>query len=200
MDFEEMKKIWDTQNNQPLYAIDEDALHRRVKAKKNNTKRTTNKTELILIAANIFAGGLVIISRYIKDNATLVSTTMGVMMLITGAYLIFLRARRIKRDQQVDTSVLGDLDNALENINYRVSLSRSMIWYAMLVAFLTLYSVFDNEKSIDLIILIAVFFVVGLLLSIWEYRHCHVGKRDQLLALKQKLVNDLDFDYSKDQS
>jgi hypothetical protein len=198
MDFEEMKKIWDIQNNQPLYAIDEEALHNRVKAKKNNTKRTTNKTELILIAANFFAGGLVIISRYIKDNATLVSTLMGVMMLITGAYLIFLRTRRIKRDEQVDTSVLGDLDNALKNINYRVSLSRSMIWYAMLVSFLTLYSVFDSDKSMDLIILIAVFFVIGLLLSMWEYRHCHVGKRNQLLALKQKLINDLDFDYSKD--
>lgn len=198
MDFEEMKKIWDTQNNQPLYAIDEEALHNRVKAKKNSTKRTTNKTELILIAANVFAGGLVIISRFIKDNATLVSTFMGVMMLITAVYLIFLRVRRIRRDEQVDSSVLGDLDNALKNINYRVSLSRSMIWYAMLVSFLTLYSVFDSEKSMDLIILIAVFFVVGLLLSIWEYRHCHVGKRNQLLALKQKLINDLDFDYSKD--
>ena len=166
MDFEEMKKIWDTQNNQPLYAIDEEALHNRVKAKKNSTKRTTNKTELILIAANVFAGGLVIISRFIKDNATLVSTFMGVMMLITAAYLIFLRARRIKRDQQVDNSVLGDLDNALENINYRVSLSRSMIWYAILVSFLTLYSVFDSEKSIVFILLVSVFFVIGIFMSI----------------------------------
>ena len=198
MDFEEMKKIWDTQNNQPLYAIDEEALHNRVKAKKNSTKRTTNKTELILIAANVFAGGLVIISRFIKDNATLVSTFMGVMMLITAAYLIFLRARRIKRDQQVDNSVLGDLDNALENINYRVSLSRSMIWYAILVSFLTLYSVFDSQKSIVFILLVSVFFVIGIFMSRWEYKHCHLGKRDQLLALKQKLINDLDFDYSKD--
>lgn len=198
MDFEEMKKIWDTQNNQPLYAIDEEALHNRVKAKKNSTKRTTNKIELILIAANFFGGGLVVISRLIKDNATLVSMAMGAMMLITGVYLVFLRARRIKRDQQVDTSVLGDLDNALQNINYRVSLSRAMNWYAMLVAFFALYSVIDSEKSIVFILLVSAFFVVGLLLSRWEYRHCHVGKRNQLLALKQKLINDLDFDYTKE--
>uniref|UniRef100_UPI004047488D hypothetical protein n=2 Tax=Roseivirga sp. TaxID=1964215 RepID=UPI004047488D len=198
MEFEEMKKIWDTQNNKPLYAIDEDALHKRVKAKQISTKRVTNKTEIALIAANLCAGGFIGVSNYMKGSTNLVAIAMGLMMLITGAYLIFLRYRRIQRDQQVDTSVLGDLDNALENINYRVNLSRSMIWYALLVALFTLYSVIDSEKSTVFILLVSAFFVVGLLLSRWEYRHCHVGRRNQLLALKQKLINDLDFDYSKD--
>lgn len=198
MEFEEMKKIWDTQNNQPLYAIDEVALHGRVKAKKNSTKRVTSKTEIVLIAANLFAGSLIGVSHYLKGSTNLVAIAMGLMMLITGAYLMFLRYRRIQRDQQVDTSVLGDLDNALENINYRISLSRSMIWYCVLVAFFTIYSVIDSEKSIVFILLVSVFFVIGIFMSRWEYKHCHLGKRDQLLALKQKLINDLDFDYTKD--
>lgn len=198
MEFEEMKKIWDTQNNQPLYAIDEDALHKRVKAKKNSTKRVTSKTEIALIAANLLAGSLIGVSHYMKGSTNLVAIAMGLMMLITGVYLMFLRYIRIQRDQQVDTSVLGDLDNALENINYRVNLSRSMIWYALLVACFTIYSVIDSEKSIVFILLVSVFFVIGIFMSRWEYKHCHLSKREQLLALKQKLINDLDFDYSKD--
>ncbi|MFT7270444.1 MAG: hypothetical protein ACI905_002672 [Roseivirga sp.] len=195
MEFEEMKKIWDTQNNQPLYAIDEAALSRSVKAKKNNTKKTTNMTEWILIVANLFAGAVILITRYLKENGNLVAIGMGVMMLITACYLLFLRNRRIKLDQQVDTSVLGDIDNALKNIDYRISLSRSMIWYCVLVAAFTLYSVIDSEKSTIFIISVAAFFVVGLALSRLEHKYFHIGKRNKLLALKDKLINELEFDY-----
>src|SRR4051812_1101237 len=33
MEFDEMKKIWDAQNNQPLYVIDEKGLHNRIQSK-----------------------------------------------------------------------------------------------------------------------------------------------------------------------
>jgi hypothetical protein len=33
MEFDEMKKIWDAQNNQPLYVLDEKALHNRFSGK-----------------------------------------------------------------------------------------------------------------------------------------------------------------------
>ena len=35
MEFEELKKIWDTQNNKPMFIIDEEALHRTIQKKKN---------------------------------------------------------------------------------------------------------------------------------------------------------------------
>ena len=35
MEFEDLQKIWDTQNNKPMYVINEEALHRRILSKKN---------------------------------------------------------------------------------------------------------------------------------------------------------------------
>ena len=35
MEFEDMKKIWDEQNNENIYAINESELHRRVIRNKN---------------------------------------------------------------------------------------------------------------------------------------------------------------------
>jgi len=49
MEFKEMKKIWDTQNDEALYVINEDALHRRIKAKKMGTKRRPVSQNLYLL-------------------------------------------------------------------------------------------------------------------------------------------------------
>ena len=46
MEFDEIKKIWDAQNNQPLYVIDEKALHNRIQSKMN-VKHLTNISDWI---------------------------------------------------------------------------------------------------------------------------------------------------------
>src|SRR4051812_47574418 len=41
MEFDEMKKIWDSQNNEPLYAINEKALYNRILSKKKQAHHIT---------------------------------------------------------------------------------------------------------------------------------------------------------------
>ena len=192
MEFDDMKKIWDTQNNEALYAINESALHKRIQAKKRGTKRMTSMTEIILIAANLIAGGMVIISHLIKNSSNIPIFIMGGLMLTIGLYIGFLRHRRIQRDQQTDLSMLGDIDNAIKNINYRIWLSQSMVSFGLLVIGFTMFSVINSDKSLFTTILIGGFFVIGFALSLWEHKHFHVGKKRQLLALREKLVNDLE--------
>ena len=190
MEFEEMKKIWDTQNNEALYAINESALQRRIQAKKEGTKRTTDRVELLLIASNLISGGWVIISQLMKITPKVPALTMGGIMLAIGIYLIVLRLNRIKRDQQTDMSMLGDLDNALENIGYRIKLSQSMIWYCILIAAFSIFSVWNSDKSAMTLFLVVCFFIIGLVLSRWEHKRFHIGKRRQLMALKEKLTDE----------
>ena len=191
MEFEEMKKIWDTQNNEALYAINESALHKRIQAKKRGAKRTTTITEVILIASNLVSGAMVIVSHLLKNSGNIPIFIMGAIMIIMGCYIGYLRYMRIKRDNQTDVSMLADLDNAIENVNYRVSLSRSMTLYYLLIIGLTMYSVVNSDKSLLATILIACFFVIGFIMSRWEHKRFHLGKKQQLLALRNKLVNDL---------
>ena len=46
MEFEEMRKIWDSQNNAPIYAIDESTLYKRIKSKGNRASRIANTNEI----------------------------------------------------------------------------------------------------------------------------------------------------------
>jgi len=60
MEFDEMKKIWDAQNNQPLYVIDEKALHSRIQSKMNTLLRFTSISEWMLILINLGTGGILL--------------------------------------------------------------------------------------------------------------------------------------------
>ena len=62
MEFDEMKKIWDAQNNQPLYVMDENALYKRIQSKMNSLLHVTSTSELGLIVINLFTG-IVLIAR-----------------------------------------------------------------------------------------------------------------------------------------
>ena len=56
MEFEEMKKVWDSQNNEMLYGINEKAMHNHILSKKKQANHITNASELILIIANATTG------------------------------------------------------------------------------------------------------------------------------------------------
>ena len=64
MEFEELQKIWDSQNKRPLYVINEEALHQRILAKKSQASHITNFSELLLIAVNTGAGALILWSAF----------------------------------------------------------------------------------------------------------------------------------------
>jgi hypothetical protein len=64
MEFDELQKIWDTQNKKPLYVINEQALHNRIVAKKHQVVHTAVVTEWILIIANAISGGFVLQQNY----------------------------------------------------------------------------------------------------------------------------------------
>ena len=68
MEFEEMKKIWDTQNNEPMYAINEAALHQRIRAKRNRAKWNADFTEVGLVVIAIAVSGFLFIKNRGGDN------------------------------------------------------------------------------------------------------------------------------------
>ena len=56
MEFDELKQVWDSQNNELLYAINEQALHNRILSKKKQAYHITNVSELLMIIVNMGAG------------------------------------------------------------------------------------------------------------------------------------------------
>ena len=66
MEFEEMKKIWDSQNNEVLYGINEKAMHNHILSKKKQAYHITNASELILIIANAVMGCVILGMNFIS--------------------------------------------------------------------------------------------------------------------------------------
>jgi hypothetical protein len=54
MEFEEMQKIWDSQNNETLYAINEKSLHNSIKQKGRNINKYVMFFEWAMIVSTLF--------------------------------------------------------------------------------------------------------------------------------------------------
>lgn len=61
MEFTEMKMIWDSQNEEPLYAMNEAALHGVVRRKNEEINRCLSRCYAIEIAMGAVCGALMLI-------------------------------------------------------------------------------------------------------------------------------------------
>lgn len=191
MEFDELKKIWDTQNNQPMYAINEKALHRRVIAKKKSASKIANWMEVILIGVNLVGGSMLLFGVLFKgkEDETFIYLLMAIMY-VTPLYLFYKRSKRKKFESQFERTMMGDLEHALSNASYSEVLSRTMQVYFAFIAILTLFSLwFDKNTSLIPMIGFALLFIFTLYASTWEHK-IYVRKRRELEKLKKTLEED----------
>src|SRR5258705_6268685 len=124
MEFDEMKKIWDSQNNEPLYAINENALHTRILSKKRQARHITNISELLCIIAYFFSGCFILGMNFFRQDANIFMYILSAWMLISAGYVLVRRIRRINGDHRFDRSVRGDLAHAISVATYQVNSSQ----------------------------------------------------------------------------
>lgn len=188
MKFEDMKKIWNEQDQKHQYVIDEKVLHESIQAKKRKSSRFVNKMEWILIGTNSFSGGVLIVMNFIKHVDGYYTNALGVLMLATAVFIYFRRSHRLKNENRFDRSMLGDLDHAINNATYRAQLSYGMLIYFVLVAILVMGNAIYEETSALKIALIAAFLIVVWFLGRWEHRSWHLAHKKRLELMKVKLM------------
>ncbi|HUP10803.1 MAG TPA: hypothetical protein VM187_01280 [Niastella sp.] len=189
MEFNELQKIWDTQNNQPLYVINEQALHNRIVAKKHQLVHIAVVTEWILIIANAISGVFVLQQNYTGRRSLVFAYLLAAWLLGTALYVLVNRIRRMREQKQFNRSLSGDLEHALSTAVYQVHISRIMRWNTVPIGLLVLLSVWEGGQSIWFSVAVALFFVLVFLASGWEmgiYRN----KMKELQVLQQKLQAD----------
>lgn len=187
MEFDEMKKIWDSQNNEPLYAINEEALHRSVKAKKNVAGRVVNLTELGLMLVNGTTSIILLIDAIVDEEST--SDYIGAfLMMLTVAYIYLTRVKRKKSEHKFDRTILGELDHAIARTKSTIKLGSTMIWWYFLpICIWVIGNMTYKGASWEKWLLIMGAFILGFTVSSWEVRKIHVPRRKRLEALRNKL-------------
>lgn len=132
MEFEEMKRIWDMQRDEPLYAIDERTLHDRVIRKNAGIRRMASVSEWSLLFM-AFGMALAMIVEGVLQNE-LYQLPQGVIFLLVAAYIYYDRKQRLKYDGRSDRTLLGDLEQAIRTIDYHIRRQRRFVWWFLLPA------------------------------------------------------------------
>ncbi len=188
MNIEDMKKIWNEQDQQHQYVIDEQLLQENIQRKKRKGSRFVNKMEWAMIFSNLLAGGSIIGMNMIRHNTHPYVSALGAVMLAAAVYVLIIRQKRLKNENRFDRTMLGDLDHAINNANYRARLSYSMLIYWILFSLLMLGTAILEGWSVMQVTGIAVFCIVVGLLGRWEHKSWHVANKKRLEALKSKLM------------
>lgn len=190
MQFNELQKIWDSQNNKPMYVIREEALHQKILAKGRKAGKTANITEWILIFSGFLAGGIIVVFDLMDDGGNAFSYIAIVLFLMIAVYSGANRLFRKKRKIDFERSMLGDLEHALSIAEYQVSLSKGMFYGFWPATFtLSLISLILSDKPIWYSVIFAILFIGVSYVSRWEHK-CYLRRRDELKILKQKLTED----------
>lgn len=188
MKFEDMKKIWDEQNQQHLYVIDEQQLHATITAKKRGASKFVNVMEIVLILVNLITGSVILAMHYIKGAGNIFAISMGLLMVVTSVYIYTLRIKRLKNEDRFDRTLLGDLEHAIKNASYQAQLSFFLLMYFIPIGLLTIANAIHENKSPEKIFLVAAFVVITWFLGRWEHRSWHVARKKRLEAMKEKLM------------
>ncbi len=191
MEFEDMKKIWDSQNNEPLYVLNEEALHKNVKAKKSKANRVVGINEIGLVLINIIVGSRQFYEG-IYDGHDPWDYLMGSFMFAIAGYILYLRIRRKNHEEKFDRSILGELDHAIHSTKSIIYIGSSMVWWYMapvLVMVLSRFIVEGVEWYYYLLILAMM--ALATFLTRWEVRKMHIPRMRKLETMRMKLVEEV---------
>ncbi len=185
MEFDELKKIWDNQNNQIMYAIDEAALHRRIKAKRDHARLVTNVNEIGLLVVAVATGIILLI---IGKGTFFTYLSVGAIWMV-GLYVLWGRIQRQKRSKHFEQSMLGDLEEAISNIDNEIKRARTFVWWFLVPALLpALLNIAQAGGPWWKWLIVPVTVILSVPLVQWEMRRKHIPRRKHLEKLREKLL------------
>ncbi len=189
MEFEELKRVWDKQNEKPMYTIDHNTLQSISSKKKKSAIKKARLMELVLIGANLVAGSTLLISHTVKGSNNTFAFLMGIVMVLTALVILYYRSRRLSNLPTYEQTIYGDVEHGLSEAKYVVRLSRIMQYYYFMIGiFMVLAKGFDDWAQTVMVI---GFIGFTLYASTWEHKW-YVRKYNDLRGLKKTLESDRD--------
>jgi hypothetical protein len=160
MEFEEMKKIWDTQKLEHVFTIDQSALHRRVLTKQTQGLHITNMSEWLLIFVNVIAPISILFMMLSNNTINISMVLLSCWMFVNAGYVAYQRRRRINGSTQFERTLAGDLQFALDVARYQVRLSTLGRWNILPIGILSLTGLIEADKPFWIAAALVVFLVI----------------------------------------
>jgi hypothetical protein len=149
MDLEELKVIWDAQNQAPRFALNEADLHAIVQRRIQESTRSAAcryRVEiaisvicglLALAVAGIFASGQVEwLAKFSKIAPTRwdIAALFGVggTVLYFAFYLNRARVRLQRSGETFESSLRGDIERALARLDFQIKIAKDIVWWGFI--------------------------------------------------------------------
>lgn len=188
MEFEDMKLIWDSQNNEPLFAINQEALHARIQRKSHSINRSLDLVDWIMIGVNLVVGLVLIVDQW-QDQGQAFEFVMPFVYLAFFVYAIYRRFARRQEIRGFENSVLGELEKALWQSDYLIKQSSSMVfWYLVPVLLLANVTMILNGKPLWALFVTIVVVPLAYFGGRWEVNKWHLPKKRELEGLREMLL------------
>lgn len=187
MEFEEMKKIWDTQRQKTMYAIDEEALHQRVVGRKEKAARVASRSERVMIGALMFSFTIVMGASIYKSEYEIAPLLLAVTMLGAAIFIGIRRRQRLAMSADFERSILGDINHAIAHATYQVRLSQGSKMLYIVVALLSVFSLVDTMDEWYKGAFVGLLFLVGYFGARWEHKTLYVSQKRSLEEMREQL-------------
>jgi hypothetical protein len=189
MEFNEMQIIWNNQNEEKLFAINETAMYDKIKRKGKSITRKVNFVEWMMIAMNTILAIFLAVDA-IQDNEQAYFYILPVMYFAYSVIGLFRRLKRQKGDVRFEPTLVGELDKAIWQINYLIKESQSMmIWYLMPLMLVAMGTLLIKSKSITIFTLIILLVIpLSYIGGKWEVNKFYKPKKKELEAFRDLLL------------
>lgn len=185
-----MQIIWNSQNNEKLFAIDEATLYQRIKQKGGSVEKVLNFVDLIMILVNLGVGFYLIFDS-VRDGDQRIEFILPTLYLFYGVLMLGRRLLRKRQEVHFESTILGEIEQAIWRIDYIVKQGYGIImWYLVPLTLVILVFTYFKERFwmgvfFALIVLPATYLATG-----WENQRWHLPKKRELEHLKSLLLSD----------
>lgn len=188
MEFAEMKIIWDSQNEEKLYAINENALYTQIKRKGKSVSRLLQRFEFIMVAANLLVAVMLIVVEFLNNGEPYEYVLPGIYLAYALLALVW-RWTRKQEDTHFAPTMLGELDKAIWQINYLIRRSRDLLlWYLLPLALFIGGTLLYEGQPLFALAVVLVMGLAGFFTDRWEIRKCYMPQKHSLESLRTTLL------------
>jgi hypothetical protein len=188
MEFDEMKLIWDSQNNEPLFAINQEVLNRKIQHKSKSVSRALDIVDVMMILVNLVVGIILIVDT-VQENGHLFEYVAAIVYLAFFAYALYRRFARRQEVKEFDATILAKLDQAIWESEYLIKQSSSMVfWYLVPIMLVANVTMILNSQTVWAVLLTMVVLPLAYFGGRWEVRKCHLPKKRELESLREILL------------
>lgn len=186
--FEDLKVIWDSKNEEKLYAINENSLYQQIKRKEKSVSRSLQRFEMIMIGVNILVALALITVEFLNGGELYDYLLPGVYLAYAVLAIVWRQARR-QEALSFEQTMMGILDKAIWQTNYLIKRSRELIrWYLLPLAILIAGKMLYDGQLLSALAIILLMAGAGVLTERWEIKRKQLPQKRSLESLRTTLL------------